>query len=211
MDVVYILNKESQSNDDELMFSLRSLQKYMTDLGKVFIVGDCPDWIHNVIHIPAKDEYSERWKNCMHKVTLACKDDRLSDDFIFMNDDFYATDYFIGAELPFYSIKGRDGGVNGPNWFECHRPMRFNKECFLKMPINVLSPGHWFPKTFYANFYKATPTPCKEIIIATGQNMKPFLDQIGGENWFSLGRVTILDPFFRNFIAELYPEPSNFE
>ena len=52
--VVYPLGTGSKWQNNELRYSLRSLSK-ISGIGDVFIVGEKPDWVRNVIHIPCKD------------------------------------------------------------------------------------------------------------------------------------------------------------
>lgn len=54
-DILIPLGTGSRHQDFELRMCLRSIEKHLTGYGNIFIVGDKPDWIQNVIHIPAKD------------------------------------------------------------------------------------------------------------------------------------------------------------
>lgn len=87
MDIVYPIGK---SNNDyrELRYSLRSL-KYLNNVGKVWIIGEKPDWIQNVVHIPRTDDMGDKQLNVIEKIKLACQYKKLSDNFILMNDDFF--------------------------------------------------------------------------------------------------------------------------
>ena len=99
VDVVYALGTGSKWQDNELRYSLRSLEKFCGNLGRVFIVGHKPDWVTGVIHIPHDDwkqghpEYRKRRGdvghkdgNIIRKVLAACKTD-LSERFLFASDD----------------------------------------------------------------------------------------------------------------------------
>jgi hypothetical protein len=58
IDVVYPLGTGSVWQDNELRYSLRSLEKNFPDLGRVYVVGHKPDWLGNVEHIPFGDSQS---------------------------------------------------------------------------------------------------------------------------------------------------------
>jgi hypothetical protein len=88
MDVVYIL-REWYSDCLELRYSLRSLENI--EHWKVFFIWWCPWWAKNIVHIKAADPYQVKSLNALHKIKIACSDERISDDFILMNDDFYIT------------------------------------------------------------------------------------------------------------------------
>lgn len=88
MDVVYLLKK--QSDYSELYYSLRSIAHVPHD--QVFIVWPLvPKFVKNVIHISCTDKNLYRTQNTYYKVLQACNDERVSAQFILMNDDFYIT------------------------------------------------------------------------------------------------------------------------
>ena len=86
MDVVYTLRNTDEC--EEIIYSLRSLKNLPHD--KVFIVGGCPKNINKekVIYIPTLQNNS-KYKNTTNNLKIACLDNRLSSDFILMNDDFF--------------------------------------------------------------------------------------------------------------------------
>lgn len=94
MDLVYIV-REGDKNED-LRYSLRSIAKHYPDY-KVWIVGYKPNWVKNVEYIPVK-QTQDKWKNSVNNILTACKDDRISEDFILMNDDFFCIDPRIPIE-----------------------------------------------------------------------------------------------------------------
>jgi hypothetical protein len=90
LDVVYVLGSGSNWHNTEIRFSLRSIEQNLQNVGKVFVVGECPSFLQNVIHIKAPDIFDPAINadgNIITKVLAACKDKRLSDDFLFINDD----------------------------------------------------------------------------------------------------------------------------
>lgn len=211
MDAVYILGNGSQANDEELRYSIRSLAKNMLDLQNVWVVGDKPRCDLSIRHIPCNDSYKERWKNCLNKVQIACREPEISADFLFMYDDVFALEPFYGAELPFYTRKGRDGGISGPKSFETHRPIRFNKDAFLKIPLTLDMKGDYKPRSFYCNFYGATGPEVDNGLIVTGKNVPPYEDQIKGREFFSILDAGMLEPSLFQFLFDLYPERCDFE
>lgn len=85
-DLVYIV-KEDDNNPD-LMMSLRSIDKFCT-FHKVWIIGYKPSWVQNVEYIPTVQN-GNKWKNSCTNWQAACKCKDISNDFILMNDDFFA-------------------------------------------------------------------------------------------------------------------------
>lgn len=84
-----VIPYKSEINQGELKFALRSIEKNLSGYDNIFIVGHKPKWIQNVIHIPAKDYPGRKAFSIMQKTLLACNDERLSENFIFTNDDIY--------------------------------------------------------------------------------------------------------------------------
>ncbi len=211
MDVVYILGTGSLANDNEIRYSLRSLQEHMADLGTVYVIGESVPFLPGVVHIPAKDIYPKKWQNAMHKTLIACGLADLSDEFLLMNDDFFINEPFVGADFPFYSVKGADGGPNGRLSFQLHCPIRFNKDWYNKMPLTPDSGGEYSPRSFYCNFYAAPPTPYNDCIVRHGFGLAPFYEQIKGRPWFSISNGTMCDPEFYSWLSYKYPIPSRYE
>lgn len=88
LDLLYILGTGSTWQDNEIRYSLRSVCKNFTH-GKVFVVGERPPWLRDIIHIPCDDPYPNKLKNGIYKIGMAIKDSRLSSRFVRMNDDFF--------------------------------------------------------------------------------------------------------------------------
>lgn len=211
MDAVYILGTGSRSGNEEIRYSVRSLEKHMSDLGKVFVVGSRPESLRAAAWIEATDNHAKYWKNALEKTRFACFDERVSADFLLMNDDFFMREDFIGAELPFYSVKGGSGGGSGLHDFGIHCPIRFNKEMYVKMPLSTELKGDFSPRSFYANFYKARPEPVKDCIVRTGSGLPDYGVQVKGSDFFSCDDVAFLVPSFQDWMRELYPLPSRCE
>jgi len=90
IDVVYPLGTGSKWGDNELRYSLRSLEKNFPDLGRVFIVGHKPPWLKTgdrLIHIPMPDKHKHnKDANLIDKVLAACEAG-VSERFVFCSDD----------------------------------------------------------------------------------------------------------------------------
>lgn len=156
LDVVYIVRPGDYN--PMLQFSLRSLVKY-TSFRKLWIVGYAPDWLCNINYLPVPQNGSI-WANSTNNVIQACNCDGISDNFVLMNDDFFAlrpiadweetTNYYRGSISRFYEIKAttnskwvnafhstdlllRGMGITSDQNWEMHIPTIFNKEKFMQM------------------------------------------------------------------------------
>lgn len=79
MDILYIVGRGcSRCDNFELRFSLRSIDKYGENVGKVIVAGYCPDWLSDaVIKVPCEDIYKDtrnhgnRNANVLNKLLIA--------------------------------------------------------------------------------------------------------------------------------------------
>lgn len=172
MDVVYIV-AEWKLNNIELLYSLRSLKNI--EHWKVFIIWHKPNWCIDLEHIYFED-VEHKYINVRNKHRIITEIDWLSDDFIYMNDDFYfikkqkVENYHIWTiweQLKY--IKRRDKKksiyqewleyVMDLFWenamsFEAHTPMIMNrdklKDLLIKYPDYITTSL----RTLYWNEYK---------------------------------------------------------
>ena len=188
-DVLYILGRGSKHNDVELRLSLRTLEANGKNIGRLFIVGNCPDWVQNTIHIPAEDTYQSS-QNHAYKVIVACYRG-ISDNFLLMNDDFFMLKPFDVGNYPYYArgeLKEYDNpnpyqqilnktreyllgkGIDHPMAFNVHCPIIYNKKNFLTFEelfhdVKFEDVGYSW-RTLYGNMfvkdYYIVKNDCKE-------------------------------------------------
>jgi hypothetical protein len=158
MDVVYPISGGnhgkkklgSKWDDNELRYSLRSLEQYFPNMGRVFIVGHRPEWLTNVIHIPAEDKHRHnKDANLLDKVLLACKAG-ISSTFLRLSDDQCVLREWGGMDVwHMGDVDGRRGGnwwrrcqntcnylkANGrPTFFyDCHCPAPVDRDTFIQV------------------------------------------------------------------------------
>lgn len=89
-DIVYLVRPGDKNED--LRYSLRSIDKFAPEHGKVWIIGYKPDWVKGVEYIHTQQpNQNNHWKDSRNNFLFSCKIRDISDDFILMNDDFIAT------------------------------------------------------------------------------------------------------------------------
>lgn len=175
MDIVYVIGNSSKYNDLELRISLRSIEKNATKFNRVFIVGEKPKWIQNVIHIPVKDIYSPE-NNVFNKILIVCKSE-ISDKFMFMNDDFFMMKKFNPEKYPYF-VNGKVEFIFNPSKYQTvlnntifylqekvdkimdyrvHCPIVFNRDKFLSLEPIFISRKHketgYSPRILYGNLF----------------------------------------------------------
>ena len=96
--------RKSRWDDTEIKYCLRSVQAHLTNYGELFIIGDKPKGIKGYVHIPFVDDtrmvYKER--NIYLKVMEAVKDERVSDTFLYINDDHFLNSDYDAETFPYY-------------------------------------------------------------------------------------------------------------
>lgn len=232
MDIVIPLGKGSKHNNLELRYALRSIDKFFPHLpAHVFIVGERPDFIQNVIHIPAYDTPESRWKeqNIFMKVMQAIEDNRLRDDFVLFNDDHFLLEPFTGL---YYdngyledSLASRTLHESYANTirntmrmypdgldFDVHCPMKMNKGLFrtwvAKADWHI--PFGFSIQSLYGNGCVRVSefhTDCK---IRHSLPSEKILKMIERWSFFSIGDDALNDEM-KLVLAELYPNKSAYE
>ena len=211
MDVVIPLGGPQNNAHNELRYTLRSIEKYMQDLGRVFVVGTLPEWLTNVEHIAVDDFCADPVKNVMQKIRAVCDDARVSADFLLAHDDTFALKDFSGDGFPFYANRKGRGGIGSGINFALHYPLPVNKEMWSKLfPLGVY-PAGMSPRDFYCNFYGATATEIKENIIKAADTPEAISAALKGQPFGNVNDRAFGHPEFSTFIRSRFPERSAFE
>lgn len=192
IDILYVLGKGSIKGDIELRFSLRSVEKHLQNAGHVWIVGECPKWLHNVNHLPFPDDRNRVPDyNIMRKISHFCEQPENPASFLFFNDDHYLLSEFTAPDFPYFyqgslvdyvKLRGPDGYGRRSNntlkylqandlptkYFDIHTPILYSKQVFLKAVTNAVDwqdPDGFIIKSLYANSLKLEGTPSKDFKI----------------------------------------------
>jgi hypothetical protein len=188
MDVVYICRA---GDNEELRYSIRSVVKNLPH-DNIWVVGQKPKWYTgNFIEIPDK---RIKYVNARNNMKAICSSNKISEDFILMNDDFFimkkvdSLDYFYGGTLEdkavrfesfsmlgsytrmLYSTleKLKDIGIKTPLDYELHVPMIFNKKK-LRDALKIKS-DLW--RSVYGNLYSVGGTQIGDVKTYSGNNKK---------------------------------------
>lgn len=107
VDVVYPVTTPSKNNDIELRWSLRSLDQFGANVGRIIVVSEHHrDWLSDdVIQVVPKSvwpPFQFKHQDMMHKILCAIDECDLHGEFIVSSDDhFLLTDTDL-AKMPFY-------------------------------------------------------------------------------------------------------------
>lgn len=177
MDIVYFVKLDPENDSEELRYSLRSLSNIPH--GKVFIVGEKPDWVINVDYIPVPQSGSKN-ENVSTSLRTAVESNLISNDFILMNDDFFVMKKI--AALPMlnfgymkdiiqsYDARYRKStryieamkslydalvakGFSHPISYELHIPMAINRQRAQKVFNEARSERIYQFRSYYGNCF----------------------------------------------------------
>lgn len=236
IDCVYVLGTGSGWQDNELRYSLRSLEKFVSGIRDVYIVGHCPPWLTNVIHLPFPDSHGCKERNIMLKLAYACGHPDLSTNFLHIHDDHFALAPQEAFKIPNYAGAQLDKVAltidPGNNWrgavtntfealknaglptfnFDVHYPMLFNKNLYPEIMdrFNWSLPRGFVVKSLYANSLKLTPTRITDIKLNNRYSYEQIIARIKGRTWYSIGNGA-LSISFKQLLEALYPKVSKYE
>lgn len=225
----------SRWNDTELRYCLRSIEKHLKGCGEIFIVGYLPNWVQNVIHIPATDgdKSYEKEANIFRKLEQACKDERISEYFLFVNDDHFLLQDYDAGDFPFFYsgklsevlTRGDEYASTGFNtfdaleeqlYFDIHCPIIYHKEILR----NKVSRLNWSKKygycikTAYMTGTDENEVNVKEMpdlkINEEGITSTEIKKLIEGRPWFSIGPKAQYGGMLK-VLQDLYPLKSKYE
>lgn len=229
MDII-IPYRNSPSNGLELRYTLRGIEKYFPELGNVFIIGDCPNVLQNVVHIPKTESKEREHKqlNIRNKLLAACEDNRVSDSFAWFSDDHF----LLKAYLPDYNYRNelhlaiinftqhqsyratlvntyrhlKDGYEYG------HGPMVFEKDKFKRAAngLNWSTPWGYSIKSLYCTLNRIAGEQYPDLKIKAELTAENIHRLIASRPYFSIDDRGLNDDM-KNVLESLYPNKSQFE
>lgn len=175
-DILYIVGTGSKFNNDELRYSLRTLDKHGRGADRLIISGECPDFIDKskIIHVESKD-ISTPSVNHWWKVKEAFKNTDATRVLLMYDDVFFCKDvdcdnypYYQRGELPEQDKIAKWGHIQyvARKWLEkngytthhygLHLPIIYEKDKFEKLN-NVFqgfrAQGGVSVRSIYGNVY----------------------------------------------------------
>lgn len=235
MDILIPLGFGSRWQNNELRFCLRSIEKHLKGYDKVFIIGEKPEWISHIIHIPCDDNPNGNKiaHNIFRKIIAGCNDERLSDDFIFFSDDHYLLTDFEASEFPYYhrgNIQPPQPEVNMPQhvqmWntvdhlkragatyldFNIHCPIVYNKQKFISTFSGIVWPQHGYGiKSMYCNLNGITGSEYSDLKFSVPLMRQSIYQALEERTFFSIGN-RCLKGEMKEILQELYPNKSKYE
>jgi len=236
-DIVYIYSHQaSRWRGQELKYSLRSLERYGRNYGKVYLVGDKAPYLNDkIIHIEKADDSTyAKERRIYEKLLLACQTKDISNPFIFFNDDFFLTKEIDLSKIGYYFNRSLEDKLNlmqtkGQYWramnntrealiskglptthFDIHYPMKYYKDKF----IEIMTEYDWdircgyVIKSLYANTLKIRGIEREDRKIHHTHNKKEIREYVEASDIFSTNDITRA---MAETLSHLYSEKCSYE
>jgi sRNA-binding regulator protein Hfq len=197
MDILYILGTGSQWNNNELKFSLRSIEKFAKGYNRIFLTGDVkPGFINDNVIYNKIEDYSHPAINSLNKVLWTAKNTDISENFILNYDDNFLLKELDITQYPYY-CKGQLKKVNDTGAiyrqsevdtykyllrkglatfnYGVHCPIIFNKKEFLEIEDIwqdcLKSQYGMLYRTIYCNYFKKQrkERPDSKVYVCNGE------------------------------------------
>lgn len=231
-DLVYIIGSGTIWEDNELRYSLRSVEKHLQNIGQVWIVGRVPKWIKNVRSIHCKDATQFPATNIATKLIGVAGKEDLSQEFLYIHDDHFFTKDFDADTFPtLYKGNLRDLNnktdyqitVNntiralqdlgkGTLDFDTHTPIRFDKYKLLAVlqSYNWQIPHGYCIKSVYCNRLGLWGEQIEDGKFFRSKDYEQL------QFWFSKHTIVSIDDmamnnFLKKHLQKTYPNPSKYE
>ena len=233
-DIVYMV-KDSSPNE-ELRYSLRSVEKNWGPRGKVWIFGGCPDGILPDHFVPVEMIMPGKWENTHRLMKIICQHDEISEDFWFFNDDFFVmhptsedmpqqyngclsdiirqvepggdeSTFYWTAQLRILVDWAEKEGFGQLN-YETHKPMLINR---AKMrTVMEKYPGILFTRSLYGNYYRIGGEDSGDIMIKYPQEDISWALQTK-PMFLSSTEESFAAGEIGRYVRERFPEPCTME
>jgi hypothetical protein len=234
LDLLYILKGQTDWQNNETRFSLRSIEKNLAQVGKVFIVGACPHFINRetITFIEYPDQDHNKLINALDKIDEACNNSAISEKFILMNDDFFilkpTEDLKTFSRGTLNGAKERHStkagyyyraicdtinflekmGYKDPIDYETHTPMIFEKQKFIETAdeIRKQRKGLLF-RSVYGNMFKVPAEVRIDVKTYSILNIEKAMDN----DLISTTDKIVLHPRFQTIIKRMFYTRSQWE
>lgn len=158
MDILYVIGRGSDWDNNELRYSLRSIAKNGKNIDRVYIVGYKPDWVSDLVtYIPCDDPYDRAHKNILHKVLWAIDHSDIGSHFLISSDDHYYTKETDFDAYPVYYryLDMPDRVVGRDIWSDYCKSLRETRYLLASNGISTLQTNPHCNTHFDVDVYKA--------------------------------------------------------
>lgn len=229
LDVVYFCRG---GENEELRYSLRSVEQNLPHR-KVWVYGEKPEWCHPDEYVQTEQVGESKWERVRGMLREACRNPKISENFVLMNDDFYVMkpikelppyyDSLVCRKIVLMELKNNNmvdkytlmlrhtvsalTGLSGClKNYAVHMPMIINRQKMLE--AMGAYPSVLSFRVLYGNYARigGESHPDVKVYAADGGNFDRDADFLSSED-----KAFVEDAEFGGFIRQRFPEPSEFE
>lgn len=233
MDALYILGNGSIFNNEELRYSMRTLEKHVHGIDRVVIVGENPGFLSSeVAYHPLRDVNGNKEYRISQKIFTACREGWVSEKFFFLNDDFFFLknidaynypNYYKGSLWPTGNGAYQQALKDTANYlsslgrstyhFDVHTPIVYDREKFLELDPHFEQSKRtqygFVVKSLYGNIYQLPRTRYRDCKLNRLKELQDY-ERILKTNIFSCSDIG-----WRRGVAQYVkrtnPNPSKYE
>lgn len=196
MQMLYIIGSGSLHYNEELRFSLRSVERFCPEITEIIVVGEPIHFLSDKVkfYSLAEEQGNKEYRIGM-KVYNTCKLGYVKGDFIFMNDDFFFTkpiDFSLNyckGELKETNMQNYQKAIFDTkqylisqqlsyNHFDVHTPIIYNSKKFINLKPHLdrsrLATNGFVVKSLYGNVNKLVPTMYEDCKLNSLQTPREF-------------------------------------
>lgn len=234
IDVVYPLGNGSPNSDNEIRYSIRSLEKYGRNYKDIYIIGKFPHWGNQRIKHFGFKETKTKALNILDKIYFACNVPEISDTFLYINDDHILLKETDLSKYPYYYndddaksiIESRpisdnyrkiiEETINNKDYkhyFDIHTPMLINKKQFIEMYNNVNFAGSsegLLIKSMYCGYNNINGVEKSDIILRQKHECFNLKQKLKNEHIFSFHDEAVCQDLV-DFLHNILPDKSEYE
>lgn len=238
-DLVYIVGPGQPESETELIYSIRSMEKFLSNFGKLIIIGHCPSAITPDVHIVMPDPHPGKPAlNIRDKIMTAAALTCVSDPFLCCSDDYFLLRPYDARTFPWYyaqDLSHSFGQYNPLNYyrqnieqtiraltsqgfstrdFNVHAPILLHKDA-LQL-IHALFERYWsvdsglLLKSLYCNTLGIFGRKLADCKISTPKTPAALQRALQNRPWFSTGEHAINSAML-SFLQSSFPLESSFE
>lgn len=236
IDVLYIMGRDSLYNNEELKYSLRSLEKNGQGVGKVYIAGFCPDFVNRdeVVWVDVQDVSNPRFNHWWKVYNTFKSHPEMTKEVVLMYDDIFITKptnlvkypyyysgvlraatrenrYHLAKEKSYHFLNSIGESVLD---FENHCPIRYNRSKFVKMEDifdglenDVIGLS---VRSVFANMYAKREEMKKQDDLKIREPVTDIEEVIKGHDYFSIS-ANRFDGQVLKWLQDNFKEKSRFE
>lgn len=234
IDVVYILGTGSKWGNNEIKYSLRSLEKYGKNVRDVYICGNKPHFVNNKIKWVEAYDIGYASANHWHKVRKFFRQTNVKKVLYMMDDVFFTKDsdlehypYYQRGELEIppknastYQIclgntrKVLQGMHKPIKNFEVHCPIIYERDKFLALTDKFNTLRKQYPnfvgvRSLYANNYNIEGVFSEDVKLG-GKHMANKEEKMNRLDCFSIADE-VIKMGMDKILQEKFPKKSKFE